>query len=378
MRPFGRLAAILVASTALTTLARAQSHPVASAMPRDSVIEVIRQVQRIAAPEGIDTLFAITVGGNEQWVSIRGANRSNPVLLYIHGGPASPMMPLAWAFQRPWEDYFTVVQWDQRGAGKSAVGFDTTGSAPTWTVDDIVGDAITVIDTVRHVLGKKKVIALGHSWGSIVGATLAARRPDLLHAYVGTGQVRAWAQEGYLYRRVLELSRQHHLDSAVADLERIAPYPGANGTTSMEGAMTVRKWANRFGGGWYGQPSLDITNRMPALSPSYTAEDLAASAAFASMHLFPALQTVDLGALQRFAVPVFVLQGRYDLYTPYVEARAWLAGRRAPVKRFITFERSAHYPMIEEPGRFLMTLVQDVRPLAREGRPFAPGPDTPR
>lgn len=356
----------------------AQSRAPGDPLPRAEVVDVIREVQRIATPEGIDTLMALRVGGNRQWVSIRGMNRSNPVLLFIHGGPASPMMPMAWAFQRPWEDFFTVVQWDQRGAGKSAAGFDTTANAGPWSVDDIVGDAVVVIDSVRALLGKRKVIVVGHSWGSIVGATLAARRPELLHAYVGTGQVRAWSQEAYLYQRVLELSRQQGLDSAVADLERIAPYPRPDNAGALEGAMTVRRWANRFDGGWYGQPSLAITDRMTAFSPTYTPEDMRSSAAFASRQLFGALLTVDLGRLRRFAVPVFVFQGRYDLYTPYAEARRWLSGVQAPLTRLVTFERSAHYPMIEEPGRFLMALLQDVRPLAREGRPFAPGPRTPR
>ena len=62
-------------------------------------------------------MFEAVLGGARQVVNVRGADRANPMLLFVHGGPASVEMPLAWTFQRPWEDFFTVVQWDQRGAG---------------------------------------------------------------------------------------------------------------------------------------------------------------------------------------------------------------------------------------------------------------------
>lgn len=377
-----RLVTLSLAITAAASAALpAQASPGAPAPSREPARDIIRRVQRIATPEGIDTLYPVQVGDNRQWISIRGLNRANPVLVFIHGGPASPTMPYAWAFQKPWEDFFTVVQWDQRGAGLSFAGIDTARAAKAWTVDDIVADAIVVIDSVRRLLGKRKVVVLGHSWGSIVGTTLAARRPDLLHAYVGVGQVMAWSQETYLYDRVRALSTAHRLDSALADLARIAPYPGPDQTASLRNAGVVRHWANRFNGGWYGQPSLALTDELALLSPSYDDAGLATARSappFASPRLFGALLTVDLRRHTRFAVPMFVLQGRYDLYTPYAVARSWAASFQAPVRKFITFERSAHYPMLEEPGRFLLTLVREVLPLTREAQAFRPGPDAPR
>lgn len=381
MRSLARFALAPTLALALTPAARAQDSSHAAIVTRASASDLIRRVQRIATPEGIDTLFPITVGDNRQWVSIRGLNRANPVLVFIHGGPASPTMPNSWGFQKPWEDFFTVVQWDQRGTGKSLAGIDTARAGQAWTVDDIVGDAVVVIDSVRHLLGKRKVVVLGHSWGSIVGMTLAARRPDLLHAYIGVGQVMAWSQERYLYQRAMALAKAHHLDSAVADLERVAPYPRPDGQAHLEGTMLVRTVANRFHGGWYGQPSLAIVGEMSALSPAYTDADVAmegAGSSFAGGRLFGALLTVDLRQYKRIAVPVFVMQGRYDLYTPYAVARDWVATLHAPTKKFITFERSAHYPFLAEPGRFLMTLVQEVLPLTHEAATFSVGPDAPR
>ncbi len=353
----------------------------AGAFSRDSAVKLVSDLRHIATPEGIDTLFPVRVGDNDQWISVRGLNRANPVLVFIHGGPGTPMMPTAWAFQKPWEDFFTVVQWEQRGAGRNFAGFDTTRGAKNWNVDDIAADAVAVIDTVRHLLGKHKVVVLGLSWGSAVGVTLAARRPDLLHAYVGTGQVVTFAGEKYLYDRVLELARLHRSDSAVTELGRLAPYPRPDGTAPFEAAQLVRKWAARFDGGWYGQPSLDLLYRTYALAPEYRASDLALAGPAARLsggRLFESLFKLDLRRYRRFDVPMIFLQGRYDLFTPFAIARAWADSIQAPVKKFITFERGAHFLMFEEPGRFLMTLVGEVLPLTHEATYFPVGADAPR
>src|SRR5262245_1688586 len=102
-----RLACTLFAFPAFAW-AQPSSAPVPS---RDYITARIAELRKISTPEGIEALEEVTIGGSRQWTSIRGLNRANPVLLMIHGGPGSPTMPISWAFQTPWEDFFTVVQW---------------------------------------------------------------------------------------------------------------------------------------------------------------------------------------------------------------------------------------------------------------------------
>ena len=109
-----RVAAVLLLSlTAFVAQAADKTYT------RKEVTSIIREGRKIVAPNGVEELIEIPVGRTKQWISVRGRDRNNPVLLMIHGGPASPEMPSSWFFQNGWEDYFTVVQWDQRGAGKS-------------------------------------------------------------------------------------------------------------------------------------------------------------------------------------------------------------------------------------------------------------------
>lgn len=120
---------------------------------------------------------------------------------------------------------------------------------------------------------------------------------------------------------------------------------------------------------------------MGVLAPEYQAEDLAVAepaARYGGGGLYQAMTTEDLTQLGPFRVPMFFFQGRYDLYTPFVTARRFAESVRAPIVKFIPFERSAHFVMLEEPGRFLLTLVREVLPLTGEGQSFAIGADVPR
>ena len=126
------------------------------------------------------------IGGIDQWIEIMGTNKSNPVLLILHGGPGSTWDPFSDLFQ-DWESHFTMVYWSQRGAGKT---YRKTGPsiAATMTIDRMVDDGIEVAEYLKSHLGKDKVILLGHSWGTVLGIKMIQKRPELFSAYIGTGQ----------------------------------------------------------------------------------------------------------------------------------------------------------------------------------------------
>jgi pimeloyl-ACP methyl ester carboxylesterase len=334
-------------------------------------------LRAVRTPEGIDSLVAVEIDGTTQWISIRGLNRANPILLMIHGGPGTPMMATSWAFQTPWEDFFTVVQWEQRGAGKNFLATDTTKVKGPFTLDQIVADAESVVTRVTRALGKTKVIVLGFSWGSVVGTRLAAKRPDLLHAYVGVGQA-ADAGERYLLDRTIELAKRANNADALKELEAIKPYPSPNGSTPERSVRLVRKWARTYNGAWFGRQDFDVFYEIQRWAPEYSDQDVAVlrqAERWAGGQLFASMMAADSKPLVEFRVPMIFLHGRYDLFTPYVAAREFYRSIRAPVKKFIPFERSAHFVMFEEPGRFLLTLINEVRPLTNEAADFAPLPD---
>ena len=199
---------------------------------RAQVTGIIADARKIvSAPQAWRSWSKIPIGGTQQWISVRGHDRDNPILLMIHGGPASPEMPTSWYFQSGWEDYFTVVQWDQRGSGKSYNANDPKTIQPTLSLERITLDAEEVVQYLRAKYHKDKIFVLGHSWGSVVGIQLAHRHPEWLYAYVGMGQVISGPEnERVSYRMTLQAAEAAHNTKAINDLKSIAPYPNADGT----------------------------------------------------------------------------------------------------------------------------------------------------
>jgi len=140
----------------------------------------------IRSPKGVQEGGFVDIGGIKQWIQIRGEDRDNPVLLFVHGGPGGSSWPMSSGW-RPWEKHFTIVQWDQRGTGRTygAAG-DTL--APTMTLERMTQDGVELAEHLRTHLHKDRIVLVGHSWGSFLGIHMVKQRPDLFSAYVGTGQ----------------------------------------------------------------------------------------------------------------------------------------------------------------------------------------------
>lgn len=336
---------------------------------RSQITKDIAEARRIVTRDGVEELLQIDVGGTKQWIAIRGRNRANPVLLMIHGGPASPEMPTSWYFQPGWEDYFTVVQWDQRGSGKTYNANDPKKIRATLSLAQHVSDAGEVVQYLRKRFGKEKIIALGHSYGSLIGLTLAHQHPEWLHAYVGMGQIiNGRENERVGYEITLRAAEKAGHKEAVDELKSIAPYPEATGSVPLDKLFKERKWSIYFGGLSHGRQDLNYYFGLLKFSPEYTPEDIAGVDKGSELSLdvlFPDMLAFDFSQKTEFRCPVLLFEGRHDSTTPSEIAAAWLARVRAPGKKLVWFEHSAHMMMVEEPGRMLVHLVQDALPYAR-------------
>ena len=279
--------------------------------PYNAGREIIADIGKIVTPNGVQETFKMSLGGARQVVNVRGSNCDNPLLIFIHGGPGAVEMPIAWSFQRPWEDFFTVVQYDQRGAGRSYALNDPDTLAPTLTPDRYRDDAIELIEALRKKYGKRKVFLLGHSWGSLVGLAVAAKRPDLLYAYVGMGQtvdVRAAERAGMAWTE--EQARKRGDQEALKGLAAIRPYPDS-GPFTIEKTDGWRAYAIRFGSLAAYRPDARFYLRAPRLSPEYSAADVKdwGRAASSVTHLWPRMADISF-LTSAPEVPTIMLLGR--------------------------------------------------------------------
>jgi pimeloyl-ACP methyl ester carboxylesterase len=358
--------------TVALALAAASAQAAPAPFTREHATAIIADWRKITSSQGVDERLEIPIGGIRQWISVRGRDRRNPIILMIHGGPASPEMQTSWTWQSGWEDYFTVVQWDQRGAGKTFVANDPGVVGPTLSLSRIADDGAEVVQYLRKRYGKDRVFVIGHSWGSLVGLTLAHRHPELLYAYVGMGQLISGVEnERVGYQLTLEEAQARHDAAAVDELKAIAPYPEADGSVPFAKVNVERKWSVKYGGLTWGRESLDYYSNLAELSPDYSPAEGAAvdqGAQFSVPRLLPDMMKFDYSGVTDFKCPIFIFAGRHDTTTPSQIAADWLARVHAPKKGLVWFENSAHMMEVEEHGRVLVHLVEDVRPLAGADR----------
>ncbi|MRX08828.1 alpha/beta fold hydrolase [Pseudoduganella sp. FT25W] len=353
--------ALLLAAGALACVRAAAAAPAGR--------DIIGDVSRIVAPNGVQENFTLHIGGIDQWIYTRGQDRGNPLLLFVHGGPASPSAPTMWLYQRPLEEYFTVVNYDQRGAGRTYLDNDADAVRPTLRIGQFVDDAVEIARAVARRYGKRKVILVGHSWGTVVGMRAVLAHPELFHAYVGIGQVISMLDnEKVSFDFALAQARREGNRQAVKELEAIAPYPGDTPIT-RERIIVERTWAQHYGGLAAYRGDFAYYFNAPLLSPEYDDRAVQAIDKGSLLTLERVLNEwlmVDFKPVARFPVPVVMFMGRHDYTTPSGPTAAWLAKVRAPYKRAVWFENSAHLVQFEEPGKTLVSLLEYVRPLAKD------------
>ncbi len=326
----------------------------------------------IDTPNGIVEQRFIKVGGIDQWIQLRGEDRDNPVLLVLHGGPGWPnavfTLPL-----RPWEQHFTVVQWDHRGAGKT-LGRNGKAGSGEMTFDCRVADAVEVIEFLRRHLGTDKVIVLAESMGTLTGTPLVKRRPDLVHAVVATDlYVAMVANEARKYQLTLERLRASGNAKGVAALEEI----GADPTRwALRAWNTNMAWAFKTN---LPTPNLDRRLLFPLAlsSPLYTLRDLYSlfmGFQWSTAQMFEELMAYDAWRLgTRFEIPFFLFQGEHDVVTLTTLAEEYFEEVEAPTKGLALIPDAGHFAAFTQPERFLAELRTRVRPLAA-----APSPSSTR
>ena len=318
----------------------------------------------IRSANGIDQVGFVRIDGVDQWITIRGEDARNPVLLVLHGGPGSPESYLTRYFQ-PMERDWVVVQWDQRGGGKT-LGRAGGNPDPNTDMATMVSDGIAVSEYLRQRLPQNKLVIVGHSWGSILGARMALARPDLYAAYIGTGLVAASATERqtWLYAYLLAHAQAAGDAKDVAELRNGAgPPPWPDNSPAMMHMVHAA--------GPYLPPALSYNDNARAVltDPNWSLADVLAlqrgmTGMLQTKLWIREVRDVEItGEGERFAMPVVVIQGGSDLTTPTPFARTWLDRVQAPAKAFVVVPGQGHELLTADNAAFTGALDANLRPL---------------
>jgi pimeloyl-ACP methyl ester carboxylesterase len=301
----------------------------------------------IQGDHSIATLEKVRIGNADQWLLLRGHDRTKPVLLFLHGGPGMPAMFLAHAFQRELERNFVVVHWDRRGAGKSyASGADTSAL----NVRQMLDDTFSVTRLLRLRFHQDRIYLVAHSWGTYLGLLAIREHPEYYAAYIGTGQMAGSLAQVRTIQTdfILRCATQANDSATISRARRGGP---------IDEDMLFRCHGELW----------KSTSFLPILitglrAPEYTFRD--------AFHVKPAANHVNRamkynvdpqplrGEVKAVNIPVFFFLGRHDYNTPSLVAAQYLYRLNAPLKSQTWFERSAHFPFFEEPETFSREMVR--------------------
>jgi pimeloyl-ACP methyl ester carboxylesterase len=313
----------------------------------------------------IDTLEGVQLGGITQWIRVRGADASNPVLLLMQQGPGLPIINDARRLEHllRLEEAFTVIYWDQRGTGLSSPSLRKNSHQFEISVTRMVDDTVTLLELLRDRFGGKTFVT-GFSFGATFAAYAAVQRPELVAALVAAGMdIDVPAAENNAYAFAVDAARQRGNRRAIRQLEAIGPPPH----TTRKQFTTRARWAINFGGVTTNANFSSLLRelvlslvRSPDYSPADVIRTLRGMSA-SQAALLPQLATTDLvRTMPRLDVPLVMAQGRLDQVAPGAAAQRFHDSLTAPSKQLVWFESSAHTPHLEEPAKF-RDLLMNVR-----------------
>ncbi|MNZ60869.1 L-amino acid amidase [compost metagenome] len=308
---------------------------------------------KIKGENSISTLEQVDINGAGHEIMIRGEDRSNPIIIFVHGGPGCSEIPYVRKYQKELERYFTIVHYDQRGSGKSYHFFEDYSNL---TTDLLVDDLLALTDYVTEKLDQDKALLIGHSFGTYIGMKAAAKAPEKFSAYIGIGQIADTTQselDGLNYtveqaKQAGNLDDVERLELLRSSIEQGEQYTPRDMVRKYGGAARLIDDNKDYYEGFLLNPEyngLDVIRYMRGISATQ-AVLLKEEAANHITDLVPRLE-----------IPTYFVMGKYDYMTSTSAAKDYYDELEAPVKGFGLFEESAHYPQFEEKERFEEWLI---------------------
>ncbi|MBU44585.1 MAG: hypothetical protein CMN76_15295 [Spirochaetaceae bacterium] len=313
----------------------------------------------VAGFESVSEIAEVEINGTRQFLVIRGADRKSPLLLVLHGGPGTPLTPLMRKHNADLEREFVVVYWEQRGAGKS---YSLFMELHPFTLDQYVEDTRAVTNYLLDRFQRRKLLLLGHSWGSLVGLTAAHHYPDLYRAYIGVGQnIDFVRQESLAYSFTMEKAKHANDEEALNTLKEIGPPQHGRYPTGEQAIRKQRSILARYNGDSFRYNIEQAYTRAVIECTEYSWFEKA----LFTRGIQKSLQAAEQGlqpynlfeTVPQVKVPVYFVTGRHDANAAPQLVSEYFQKLRAPKKELLWLENSAHYPMLDEPEAFHRILL---------------------
>lgn len=315
----------------------------------------------------IDEQGFVSIGGIEQWVTVKSEDCRNPVILFLHGGPGNPLSPFADAVYGAWAKDFTLVQWDQRGAGMT-YGRSRPAADARLTTEQLSRDGAELAGYLAHRFQQRKIILLGSSWGSILGIHMVKTHPELFHAYLGTAQgVRYHDNQAVSYATLLERARAANDTASLTVLAEVGAPPWRNPRSFGKVRRVIRQYEARVTtpapSHWW-TPAADYATAQAAAD--YEAGEDFSFLSFVGLNGDGMFAQIDLPKLGTdFAIPMFFVHGAQDLLFTADVAQRYYADVKAPQKAFVLLKDAGHDPNQAVVDAQHQLLMERILPLTK-------------
>lgn len=310
----------------------------------------------LSAENGVYEGSYVMLEDQEQYLQIRGENTENPVIIYLHGGPASPDSLATYTFTRHLADEYTVICWDQRGCGRTY--YKNKKKDPnneTATFEQAQKDLDALVNYACDRFGKDKVVIMGHSYGTLLGSEYVKSHPEKVSAYIGIGQfVSTTGGERVSYENALAAATAKGDDTA----EMTAAYEAYQKEINLDHMMKLRKLTAPYHKAprakntiWLGltSPDANLTDFRWQMKAMFDMEEYIAL----NKKLLDYTFSVELLEKQSdYQVPIAFITGSCDFTTPVACTEEYRESISAPAKELFVMEGCGHSPQFDAPEEF--------------------------
>lgn len=317
----------------------------------------------VRSGNGIEEEGYVELCGQKQYCLIRGENVNNPVMIWIHGGPASPDTMETYTLSNYLKDDYTVIAWNQRGCGRTYYkNKDIDPYNETATFEQAQADLDALVDYACDRFQQQKVILAGHSYGTMVGSKYAIDHPEKVAAYIGVGQMGAAGSEIYAYEDALSIANENG-DNTEA---MAAAYEKYQEDASLENMLALRNYVAH-----YHMPEKKSNYIWTALTSPYLGvydvlwfgKQIGNFSDFTELNrqLFDYISSEDVYAYgTTFQIPVGFISGSCDWVTPVKYTEDYYHAITAPKKEMRLIDGWGHTVPQENPKEFADTFIQVI------------------
>lgn len=309
----------------------------------------------IRTENGIDEGVYVTLGGQDQYLLIRGENINNPVIIWLHGGPSSPDSFVNYTFEKYLIDEYTIINWDQRGCGRTYFqNIEKDPGNETASFEQAQSDLNELVNYACDRFHTEKVIIIGHSYGTMLGSQYALAHPDKTAAYIGVGQIVTMESDIYSYEDALKIAKENGDDTSAMEMayqtfaENNTLINMINLRSQVSKYHVAEKEANTI---WLGiaSPYMGIDDLRWFLKQAGDFQDYIQL----NQHLFDYIMTADVRDYGlEYQIPVGFISGSDDWTTPVKFSEDYCDAISAPDKQFHCIDGCGHSPQYDAPEEF--------------------------